>query len=53
MRALMPFVIAGLLAVHATRAAASDSQVERASLTGLTVMSVVVENPGPTAYARS
>jgi hypothetical protein len=36
-RALIPFVIAGLLAVHPVRAAASDSQVERASLTGLTV----------------
>jgi len=46
-RALMPFVIAGLLAIQPTRAAASDSQVERASLTGLTVMSVVVEDLGP------
>jgi hypothetical protein len=46
-RALIPFVIAGLLAAHPARAAASDSQVERASLTGLTVMSVVVEDLGP------
>jgi hypothetical protein len=43
----MPFVIAGLFAIHPTRATASDSQVERASLTGLTVMSVVVEDLGP------
>ena len=41
---LMPFVIAGLLAGHPARAAAGDSPVERASLTGLTVMSVVVED---------
>jgi hypothetical protein len=46
-RPLMPFLVAGLLAVHPARAAASDSQVERASLTGLTVMSVVVEDLGP------
>jgi hypothetical protein len=46
-RALMLLVVAGLLTVHATRAEASDSQVERASLTGLAVMSVVVEDLGP------
>jgi hypothetical protein len=46
-RTLMPFVIAGLLAGHPARAAAGDSPVERASLTGLTVMSVVVEDLGP------
>jgi hypothetical protein len=46
MRALMAFVVAGLLAVPA-RVAASDSQVERASLTGLAVLSVVVEDLGP------
>jgi hypothetical protein len=48
-RALMPFVIGGLLAVHPARAEAGDSQVERASLTGLTSMSVVVEDLGPLA----
>ncbi len=44
---LMLFVVAGLLAVHPAPVAASDSQAERASLTGLTVMSVVVEELGP------
>ena len=47
MRTLMPFVVAGFLAAHPARAAAGDSPVERASLTGLTVMSVVVEDLGP------
>ena len=41
------FLVAGLLAMHPSPAAAADSQVERASLTGLAVMSVVVEDLGP------
>ncbi len=48
MRALIPIVIVALL-IGTTPAAAADSQVERASLTGLTAMSVVVEELGPLA----
>ena len=47
MKALTWVALAGLLAVHPATAAAADSQVERASLTGLAVMSVVVEDLGP------
>ncbi len=49
MRTLIPVVIVALLTGGARPAAAADSQVERASLTGLTVMSVVVEELGPLA----
>ena len=38
MRAFTRFLIAGLFAMHPAHAAASDSQIERASLTGLAVM---------------
>jgi hypothetical protein len=48
MRALIPIVI-GLLLTAAGPVTAADSQVERASLTGLTAMSVVVEDLGPLA----
>lgn len=48
MRSLIGFVIAGLVACAAP-AAAEDSAVSRASLTGLTAMSVVVEDLGPLA----
>jgi hypothetical protein len=48
MRALVLIVIVALLTA-ATPVAAADSQVERASLTGLTAMSVVVEELGPLA----
>ena len=40
-------LVAGLLAMQPSPAAAADSQIERASLTGLAVMSVVVEDLGP------
>ncbi|HEY2150120.1 MAG TPA: hypothetical protein VGH34_04885 [Vicinamibacterales bacterium] len=49
MRALIPIVIVALLTGGARPATAADSQVERASLTGLTAMSVVVEDLGPLA----
>ena len=47
MRALIPIVIASLLAVRPAPLAASDTQIDRASLTGLAVMSVEVEDLGP------
>jgi hypothetical protein len=50
MRVLMTGVLVGWLAGHPTVVAAgSDSQVERASLTGLTTISVVVEDVAPAA----
>jgi hypothetical protein len=49
-RTLISLVVAGWFASHpAALAAASDSQVDRASLTGLTAMSVVVEDVGSLA----
>jgi hypothetical protein len=45
MRALIPIVIASLLLVAPL--AASDTQIDRASLAGLAVMSVEVEDLGP------
>ena len=46
MRTLASFVVAGMLLVLPVRASATDSQVERTSLTGLTAISVVVEDLG-------
>ena len=50
MRALMPFLLIGCLAGSpAVVSADSDSQVNRASLTALTAISVVVEDLAPVA----
>ena len=40
-------MLALVLVLHPTQAQAADSQIERASLTGLAVISVVVEDLGP------
>ena len=47
MRVLIPIVIAALLLVRPAPLAASDTQIDRASLTGLAVLSVEVEDLGP------
>ena len=49
MRRRLALVLAGCVLSHAAAAAPSDSQIERATLTGLTPISVVVEGLAPIA----
>lgn len=49
MRIRLASVLAGCVLSHAAAAAASDSQIERATLAGLTPISVVVEGLAPIA----
>ena len=49
LRLRLVYVLAGCVLSHAATAAASDSQIERATLAGLTPISVVVEGLSPIA----